>query len=36
MQFDWDADKNETNIRLHGVDFADVPILFSGPILTAL
>ena len=36
MQFEWDTDKNETNIRLHRVDFTDVPILFRGPMLTDL
>ncbi len=34
MQFDWDEAKNETNIRQHGIDFADAPVLFNGPMLT--
>ncbi|MCG8347087.1 MAG: BrnT family toxin [Chloroflexales bacterium] len=36
MRFEWDEDKNETNIRLHGIDFADVPTVFNGPMLTDL
>lgn len=36
MEFDWDEDKNEINIRLHGIDFADVPGVFSAPMLTDL
>jgi len=36
MQFEWDEEKNETNIRLHGIDFADVPAVFNGPVLTDL
>ncbi len=36
MQFEWDAAKNETNIRRHCVDFTDVPILSRGPMLTDL
>ena len=34
MQFEWDEEKNQTNIRLHGIDFADVPAVFNGPMLT--
>jgi uncharacterized protein len=36
MQFEWDEDKNEINIRLHGIDFTDVPTVFNGPMLTDL
>ena len=36
MQFEWDEAKNEINIRRHGIDFADVPILFDSPMLTRL
>lgn len=36
MQFEWDADKNETNIRQHGIDFADIPAVFNAPMLTDL
>jgi len=36
MQFEWDADKNETNIRRHGIDFADIPAVFNAPMLTDL
>jgi uncharacterized protein len=36
MQFEWDEDKNETNIRRHGIDFADIPTVFNAPMLTDL
>jgi uncharacterized DUF497 family protein len=36
MQFEWDDEKNEINIRLHKIDFADVPPVFNGPLLTDL
>ncbi len=36
MQFEWDEGKNETNIRLHSIDFADVPTVFNGPTFTDL
>jgi uncharacterized DUF497 family protein len=37
MQFEWDEDKNEENIRKHGLDFADGEELFLGnqPFLVA-
>ena len=34
MKFEWDDAKNRTNIRKHGIDFNDVPELFTHPILT--
>ena len=34
MQFEWDEAKNESNIRRHGIDFADVPSMFLAPMLT--
>jgi len=34
MIFEWDATKNQTNIRKHGIDFADVPDMFNHPMLT--
>ena len=34
MHFEWDEAENEANIQRHGIDFADVPSLFLGPILT--
>jgi uncharacterized DUF497 family protein len=36
MQFEWDDAKNEINIQLHKIDFADVPMVFNGPLLTDL
>lgn len=33
MRFEWDEVKRATNLAKHGVDFADVPELFSGPML---
>ena len=34
MIFEWDATKNQNNIRKHGIDFADVPDMFNHPMLT--
>jgi uncharacterized DUF497 family protein len=36
MQFEWDEQKNRTNIRKHGLDFADAWEIFTLPMLTAL
>ncbi len=36
MHFEWDEAKNETNIRKHGIDFADVKDMFNHPMLTLL
>jgi len=33
VQFEWDDEKNDVNIRKHGIDFADVPIMFHAPML---
>jgi uncharacterized DUF497 family protein len=33
VNFEWDAQKNEENIRKHRIDFTDVPELFNGPML---
>jgi uncharacterized protein len=33
VQFEWDDEKNEVNIRKHGIDFADVHIMFHAPML---
>ncbi len=30
MEFEWDEEKNEANIRKHGFDFADGEELFDG------
>lgn len=34
MRFEWDEERRK-NIQKHGFDFADVPELFSPPILVA-
>lgn len=34
MHFEWDERKNRSNIRKHGLDFADAEEIFSGPLLT--
>ena len=34
MRFEWNQAKNESNIRRHGIDFADVAKMFNHPILT--
>ena len=34
MAFEWDAAKNQANIRKHGVSFETAQRIFEGPILT--
>ncbi len=36
MRFEWDEEKNKTNIQKHGIDFADACEMFSLPLLTAV
>ena len=36
MQFEWDEEKNLENIRKHEIDFANVPEIFEGSMLTEL
>ncbi|MBC8447217.1 MAG: BrnT family toxin [Chloroflexi bacterium] len=36
MRFEWDEEKNAVNIRRHKIDFADVPLVFNGPMLVEL
>ncbi len=36
MRFEWDERKNRSNIRRHGIDFADVPSVFGHPMLVGL
>ncbi|HZK78319.1 MAG TPA: BrnT family toxin [Gemmatimonadaceae bacterium] len=31
MRFDWNPTKNRSNIRHHGVDFADASLMFERP-----
>lgn len=33
MELEWDESKNRTNIRKHGLDFADAAEMFDGPVL---
>lgn len=34
MRFEWDEEKNQSNQRKHGLNFADVPHVFVGRTLT--
>jgi uncharacterized DUF497 family protein len=36
MLFEWDEDKNRANIQKHKIDFADIPAIFSGPMVVEL
>ena len=36
MPFEWDEEKNKTNIRKHGLDFADAWEIFTSPMLVTL
>jgi len=36
MQFTWDDDKNQENLRRHGLDFADARQVFESPLLARL
>lgn len=36
MRCEWDGEKNLENIRKHKIDFADVPGMFSSPMLFEL
>jgi uncharacterized protein len=36
MRFEWDEEKNQANIRKHGLDFADAWELFTMPMLVAI
>jgi uncharacterized protein len=36
VNFEWDEDKNQENIRKHGFDFADAWEIFESPMRTAL
>ena len=36
MRFEWDEEKNKANIRNHRIDFVDVPLIFTGPMLVEL
>jgi uncharacterized DUF497 family protein len=34
MRFEWDEAKRIANIKKHGVDFADLPSMFVGDVIT--
>ena len=36
MKFEWDVDKNESNIEKHALDFLDAEEIFDSPMLVAL
>ena len=36
MRFEWDDEKNKSNIRKHGFDFADAWEIFQAPMLLRL
>ena len=36
VDFEWDEDKNQENIRKHGFDFGDAWEIFEAPLLEAL
>jgi uncharacterized DUF497 family protein len=36
VNFEWDENKNQENVRKHGLDFADAWEGFEAPMLTAL
>lgn len=32
MEFEWDENKNESNIKKHGIDFSDAMYIWEGPV----
>lgn len=36
MSFEWDEEKNQTNIEQHGIQFKDAQKIFDGPVLTVI
>ncbi len=36
MEYEWDEQKNESNLTKHGIDFVDAHHIFLTPVLTAL
>lgn len=36
MKYEWDEEKNQQNIRKHGVDFDLAKRIFEGPVITNL
>lgn len=35
VEFEWDTEKNKTNLSKHGISFEEAVEIFSGPIFTA-
>jgi uncharacterized protein len=33
MEFEWDASKNEVNVRKHGINFEAAKFIFAGPLV---
>ena len=33
MEFEWNDEKNDTNMQKHGIDFVDAILVFDNPIL---
>ncbi len=33
MRFEWDENKNNKNISVHGIDFRDAHLIFENPVL---
>ena len=36
MKFEWDENKNDANIKVHGIDFCDAHLIFDSPILVKI
>ena len=36
MRIEWDEEKNQTNLRRHRIDFADLQPVFDGPMFVSL
>jgi uncharacterized DUF497 family protein len=36
MRFEWDSEKNDENIRKHGLDYSDAHRVFDGPMFTLI
>jgi uncharacterized DUF497 family protein len=34
MKFEWDENKNDSNVKRHGIDFLDARTIFNGQIVT--
>jgi uncharacterized protein len=34
MKFEWDETKRKSNIKKHGIDFVDAPMIFAGYTIT--